>query len=418
MTDHLAAGRRRKPSVLILSQYYVPESGAPQNRWHALATCLAGLGHNVQVLTAMPNYPTGQIFEGYRGKVFCTEWIGPIKVCRTWLYATPSRSLPRRMLNYLSFGAMALLSGFFHVRNVDILIYESPPLFLGPFAKALAVLKQAKCVMNVSDLWPESAVALGLVSRDSLATKLAERLEQWLYRHSHIVTGQTRGIVDDISQRVPEVGVHLFPNGVDLNMFRPAEPDIALAEALGVTGKFVVGYGGIIGYAQALHQVLEAAALLKDEPDIAFVLFGDGPLKSELMARSHTLGLPNLKFLPRQDRAMMPRHIALWDAGLVPLADRPLLSGARPSKMFELMGQAKPIVFCGRGEGAGIVRDNDCGVVVPPERPQALAEAIRALHADPTQLERLGRNGRRAAEQQFDRARIAEDVSRLFQSLC
>jgi colanic acid biosynthesis glycosyl transferase WcaI len=417
MDEDLTARARRKPSVLILSQYYVPESGAPQNRWHGLATRLVQLWHDVKVLTAMPNYPAGRIYSGYRGNVSCHERIGPVNVYRTWLYATPSRSLSRRMLNYLSFGMMALLVGFLRVRDVDLLIFESPPLFLGPFAKALAVLKRAKCVMNVSDLWPASAVALGLVSREGLATRMAERLEMWLYRHSDAITGQTKGIVDDIAERVPEVPVHLFPNGVDLDMFSPAAPEPGLAERLGLAGKFVVGYGGIIGYAQALHQVLEAAGRLKDVPEITFALFGDGPLKGDLIARTKELGLTNVTFFPRQDRTLMPTRIALWDVGLVPLADHPLFDGARPSKMFELMGQAKPVLFCGRGEGAAIVADNDCGLVVPPERPEALAEAIRALHAHPAKLEQLGRNGRRAAERHFDRARIAEQVSKLFESL-
>ena len=375
------------------------------------------MGHSVSVLTAMPNYPTGSIFPDYRGRLFCCERIDGITVYRTWLYATPSKSLSRRMLNYLSFAFMALLAGFLRVRKIDLLIWESPPLFLGPFARALAWLKGARCVMNVSDLWPETAVALGLVGKDSAATRLAEALELWLYRHSDAVTGQTKGIVDEIAGRVPAIPVRLFPNGVDLEMFSPCKPDQELAVELGLEGKFVVGYGGIIGYAQAMDQILKAATILKDEPLITFAIFGDGPLKNDLAGKAQRLGLSNVRFFPRQDRTRMPKIISLWDVGLVPLADRPIFSGARPSKMFELMGLGKPMLFCGRGEGAAIVSDNECGIVVPPECPERLAEAVRSLCSDHLRLEQMGRNARQTAERQFDRAEIATRISALFQSL-
>jgi len=405
------------PSVVILTQYYVPESGAPQNRWHSLATHLVALGHSVTVLTAMPNYPTGRIFDGYRGRLFCREQIDGVQVLRTWLLATRSKSLSKRMLNYLSFGWMAFWYGLATLRGSDILIWESPPLFLGPFAVALAWLKRARCVMNVSDLWPESAVALGLVRPDSLATRLAGRLEMWLYRHSRAITGQTQGIVTSIAARVPQVPVRLFPNGVDLSMFQPAPPDPRQERALGLEGKFVVGYAGVIGYAQALTQVLEAAALLGDEPGVFFAIFGDGPLRAELSDRAARMGLSNLKFFGRQDRSAMPSIISLWDVGLVPLADRPLFEGARPSKMFELMGQGKPILFCGRGEGADIVSRNGCGIVIEPERPEQLADAVRQLLGDRTRLEEMGRRSRQTAECQFDRAPIARQISSLFEEI-
>ena len=407
----------KKPRILILTQYYVPESGAPQNRWHSLATRLADLGHKVSVLTAMPNYPTGRIFDGYRGKLFHREQMGKIDVHRTWLYATPSKKMSRRLINYFSFAWMSLLYGLLAIRSIDLLIYESPPLFLGPCAWLLARLKGARCVMNVSDLWPESAVALGMISRESKANRIAEKLEMWLYRHSDAVTGQTEGIVESISRRVPGKRVALFPNGVDLEMFTPLPADASMARQLGLEGKFVVGYGGIIGYAQALEQVLAAAELLKDEPRVVFAFFGDGPVKSDLIAEVRVRGLDNVRFFERQDRTAMPKVISLWNVGLVPLADKPLFDGARPSKMFELMGQGKAILFCGRGEGAQIVSKNQCGIVVAPEKPAELAAAVRQSLADEAGLEQMGRNARVTGQEQFDRAKIAQRISDLFVSL-
>jgi glycosyltransferase involved in cell wall biosynthesis len=321
------------------------------------------------------------------------------------------------MINYLSFAATALFFGFWRVPRCDLLIWESPPLFTGPFAWLLGRLKGARCVMNVSDLWPESAVTLGLVSPDGLATRLAEKLEMWLYRHSDAVTGQTEGICGSISQRCPSVPVQLFPNGVDLAMFQPRPRDEAVAERFGLAGRFVVGYGGIIGYAQALGQILEAARRLEGLPDVLFTFFGDGPVLGEMSARAEQMGLKNVRFFGRQERALMPDIISCWDVGIVPLADKPLFEGARPSKMFELMGQAKPLIYCGRGEGAAIVSKNRCGLIVPPECPDKLAEAVRTLCADPEALARMGQAGRKAAETQFDRAAIAAHMAELFASV-
>lgn len=403
--------------ILVLSQYYVPESGAPQNRWHDLTQRLSAMGHKVSVLTGMPNYPAGRIFDGYRGKAFCRDWDGPIRVYRTWLYATPSKSMAKRMINYLSFGFMALWMGSIFVPRQDLLIWESPPLFCGPFAWLLAKLKRARCVMNVSDLWPESAVALGMVRADSRGVKMSEKLERWLYRHSDAVTGQTEGIVESIRRRTPGLRVQLFPNGVDLGMFSPAAGDAAAAKKLGLEGRFVVGYGGIIGYAQALGQVLDAAELLKDRPEALFAFFGDGPEKKKLQAQVRQRGLDNVRFFDRQDRTRMPGIIALWDVGLVPLSKNPLFLGARPSKMFELMGQAKPILFCGGGEAAEIIRGGGCGVVVEPEAPEQLAAVVRDLLARRAELPAMGQRGYRLAVDKFDRAKIAILVSQFLESV-
>ena len=405
-------GASPKLNILIVSQYFPPEPGSTQNRLASLTEHLVRLGHKVAVLTAVPNYPSGVVFPGYRGRSLYRETRHGATVYRTTLYVTTSRALSRRMINYVSFGAMALVCGFFLVRRPNLLIWDSPPLFIGPFARVLAWLKRAPCVMNVADLWPESAVAMGLVSKDALTTRLAERLELWLYRHSDLITGQTQGIVDSISTRVPQVRVQLLPNGVDLDKIRPVGPDPQLARQLGLEGKFVIGYAGILGYAQALDGILQTAALLKDERSVFFAFWGDGPVREQLVQKVQERRLTNVRFYAPRPRRDMPGIIALWKMGLVPLADHPLFSGARPSKMFELMGLGTPILFSGRGEGADIVRRNGCGLVAPPEDPPALAELIRSVVRDPGQLEPLRGNGQRTAREQFDRAAIVSRLAR------
>jgi glycosyltransferase involved in cell wall biosynthesis len=309
---------------------------------------------------------------------------------------------------YFSFVFSSTLVGLFRLGRADFLICESPPLFLGCSALKLAFLKRARLVMNISDLWPESAVQLGILG-PGLKLRLLEWFEGLLYRWSALVTCQTEGIVDGVKMRTPGAKALLFPNGVDLEMFPRLERNPALAVELGLPdGHLIVGYGGNHGRSQALEQVLTAAKILSGEK-VFFMLVGDGPEKAALEEKAKILGLNNLRFHPSQPRQKMASIQALWDVALVPLRDIPLFDGARPSKMFELMAGGIPFLFCGRGEGANLAMASGCAKTVPPEAPEALAETIRQVAAmEPSERRQMGSSGRNFVSVNFDRAKIAE----------
>ena len=180
--------------ILILTQYFIPETGAPQSRLLQWARQLSRKGATVEVLTAMPNYPEMSIHQAYRGKFFLTEEMGGLTIHRSWIYAGSSKAILPRLINYFSFVFTSLLCGIFRTGKFDYVFCESPPLFLGITAWLLSVFKGARLIFNVSDLWPESAEKLGLV-KNRLMLSTAASLERFLYRKSFLVTGQTRGIV-------------------------------------------------------------------------------------------------------------------------------------------------------------------------------------------------------------------------------
>ncbi len=397
-----------KFKIVVLTQYYPPEHGAPQNRLHDLARRWVSSGHDVTVLTAMPNYPTGQIFPAYQGKFTFTESIDGIKVIRCWILPTKKKSTLRQLVCYFSFVKSSAFIGLFKLGKSDFLICESPPLFLGFTALFLKFVKDTRLVMNISDLWPESAVQLGMIGKGP-ALSFLEWFEKLLYRKSALVSCQTEGIVEGVKKRYPASRTFLFPNGVDLDMFIRQPKDANFAATHGIPKDyFVIGYAGNHGRSQALSQVIEAARLLKDNK-LFFAFFGDGPEKEELQRKASGMGLENLKFFDSVPRDRMAYLLSQFDIAIVPLKDIKIFEGARPSKIFELMAGQIPFIFCGKGEGAEVALKSGCAKVVPPENPEKLAGAIMEFaKLAKEDLAKSGEKGRLYVSENFNRAVLAD----------
>jgi len=404
--------------ILILSQYYPPETGAPQNRLSDLARRLARSGHDLTVLTAMPNYPRGKVFEEYRNRFLVEENHADVKIIRTWIYATQKKTFVRRLLNYFSFVVSSLVLGIWKIGSPDIVIVESPPLFLGISGFLLSAFKNAKLVLNVSDLWPDSAVAMGVLENKVLI-QFSRSLEEFLYRRSVLITGQTRGIVDNIQSRFPHKEVALITNGVDVAAFLDASNSARRTEIrreFAFDGKFVVGYAGLHGLAQGLDTVIHAAGLLVDQRDVLFACFGDGPEKEKLVQHVGELGLKNVHFYSSQPSARMPSVVGAFDVALIPLKRLELFKGALPSKMFEAMAAAVPLLASIEGEARELVERAQAGLCIEPENRQAMADAILKFYKDPQLRQSLGRNGQRYVVEHFDRQKIADRFERLLTS--
>ncbi|MFN4122187.1 MAG: glycosyltransferase family 4 protein [Flavobacteriales bacterium] len=395
--------------ILILTQYFPPETGAPQNRLFEIASRLVKAGDEVTVLTAMPNYPKNQIFSDYKGKLFFREEMDGIKLFRAWIYVGKSRSVMARLFNYFSFVFTSLLRGLFIRGRYDYVLCESPPLFLGITAVILSRFKRARLIFNVSDLWPESAEKLGIIS-NKVVLRMAERLELWLYRKSSVISGQTQGIVANISSRTDRKDIIWLPNGVDSDLYDPNKETGAWRQEQGfLDSDFLIFYAGIIGYAQGLEVIVKAAGMLREEPNIKFILIGDGPEKEKLMAMTRNAGLNNLVFLPNQPKAKMPAIIKACDASVIPLKRLPLFLGAIPSKLFEVLAMKKPILLGVEGEAKQLFIDQGkSGLAFEPENAQDLANKAMLLYSGSEYCALLGENGYRYVREKFNRNLIAE----------
>jgi colanic acid biosynthesis glycosyl transferase WcaI len=397
--------------VAILTQYYPPEMGAPQARLSGLARNLVSAGHKVTVLTAMPNYPSGKIRSGYGG-LFRKEEIDGISVIRTFIYPTKTVALFARLASYFSFVLSSLVLGSVFLPRVDYLITESPPLFLGIAGFLLSRFKGARWIFNVSDLWPESAVRLGVVS-DGLGLRLATKLEAFCYRKAWLVTGQSREILSNIHERFPAVSTYHLSNGVDTEAFGPGRRSAQLRAELGGDESCIALYAGLHGIAQGLDQILDAAVLLGDLGGLRIIFAGDGPEQARLASRCAELGLSNVRFLGALDREQMPGLLASADVALVPLKSK--LPGAVPSKIYEAMGSGIPVVLVADGEAADIITRSGAGIVVGHGDIRAIADALKELAENEALRKQMGEAGRQAATLNFDRKAICDSFARLLE---
>ena len=406
--------------LLILTQYYPPETGAPQNRLHELALHLKDLGLDVEVLTAMPNYPKMETFEAYRGKGSLLERIDGVKVYRSRIYVKKNAGIVGRLLNYYSFVWSSFFTGWRRLPSYDYIMVESPPLFLGKTALLLCKLKGAKMIFNVSDLWPESAEKLGLVS-NRIFLRAASWLEEFLYRQSTLITGQTQGIVANISARFPQKRVHWLPNGVDPAYFdQPTTNRKWRVDKRFREDQLLLLYAGIIGHAQGLETILEAAAILQQQGEHAaqFILLGDGPRKADLMAKKESMALKNVHFFDPVAKSVIPDIIKAVDVAVVPLRKLPLFEGAIPSKIFENLALEKPLLLGVDGEARELfIEQGRAGLYFTPEDYSDLADQVIRILRKEVDVAALGSNGREYVLRHFNRKDIARKFFDVLESL-
>lgn len=382
---------------LILTQHFPPEVGAAQIRLHAFSKQLQARGHEVRVVTAMPNYPRGEVFPEYRGRRVAREEMDGLHVTRTWIYPATGRNVIKRLLSYWSF-AISSLPACMREPKPDYIFVESPPLFLGLTAYVCSRLRGVKFILNVSDLWPASARELGIVRSNALLW-FGERLERFLYRNAYRITAQTDGIRAYIAAIAGADKVMVLYNGVDTSDFTPGRATtVSWIDPHEVT--FL--YAGTLGYAHCWDVILEAAELLRARPNIVFLLVGDGPEKARLVEQSRTRGLSNIRFVERRPVSEMPALFASCRATVVPLKKGELFKATRPSKIFPALACESAVIFSGEGETAQLLLENRCGLVVPPEDGPAFARAVVQLADHPDEAREIGRRGRALVEREYD----------------
>jgi glycosyltransferase involved in cell wall biosynthesis len=405
-------------NILILTQYFPPETGAPQNRLHSLATHLSEFGAEITILTAMPSYPQSVVYEGYKGKWFKKEQLGKLTIYRSWIFVSQKATIINRLLNYFSFVFTSLIVGLFRIKRHDIIICESPPLFLGITALLLKWIKSSKLVFNVSDLWPESAEKLEIITNKPLLN-IAYKLEGIIYKNAHLVSGQTQGILDSIQQRYPGTALQLLRNGIDVTQFNKEGNREQFRQKHNIPADtFVIAYAGIIGHAQGLDIIIDAAARLQHIPNLKFVMVGNGPVKNQLIKSVMDQSLENVQFIDSVPRTEMPDVIAACDAYITPLRKNDLFLGVIPSKIFEPLFYGKPVLIGVDGEARNLfVDEGKCALYFEPENIADLVEKIQLFLNDAQLRETLGNNGKIFVRQKFDRQKLASQYWERLQKL-
>jgi colanic acid biosynthesis glycosyl transferase WcaI len=412
--------------ILYVSQYFPPEMGAPAARAAELSRHWAATGHDVTVLTGFPNHPTGVIPPEYRDKfrrLVAHEQTNGVNVVRTWLLPFPNRKAHERMLNYSSFCISAASTGLFLPRP-DVVIATSPQLLVGLSGWWLARWKRAPFVFEVRDLWPESLAAVGMGKGDSLLHRSLAKIAGFLYRHANRIVVVTPAFEDYLVEHwnVPREKISVIENGVETQLFAP-EPLAGgtgsnLRRELDAEEKFVVSYIGTMGMAHGLETIIAAAIQLRaTNPDVVFLMVGEGAAKERIATLARERGLNNLRFVDQQPREKIPAYIAASDVCLVLLKKTDLFKTVIPTKMLEFMSCARPVILGVDGQARAILEEARAGPAIEPENSDALVNAIRYLAANREEARELGQNGRAHILRRFSRPQTAERYIRVLEHM-
>lgn len=397
--------------ILFLTDNFPPEVNAPATRTYEHCVEWVKKGHEVTIITCVPNFPKGKVFEGYKNNLRQEEIIDGIRVIRVWSYIAANKGFFKRIVDFVSYAIMAFFAGLFI--KTDVIIGTSPQFFTAVSARMLSLFKRKRWIMEVRDLWPESIAAVGAMKKESGVYKVLERVEHHLYKSAKLVipvTDAFKVYIDGIVENPSKVKV--FKNGVNLSKFEPCSKDEKLMDELNLEGKFVVGYLGTHGMAHALDFILDCAKEIEDS-SIQIILQGGGAEKERLVQRAKDENITNILFLPFVSKQEIKRYISILDVALVNLKKSDTFKSVIPSKIFENASMQKPILHGVEGESKDIIVKYNAGVPFEPENKIAFLEGLKDIRNNYNEYLK----GCQDLAIDFDRTKIADNMLHVIQTI-
>jgi colanic acid biosynthesis glycosyl transferase WcaI len=388
--------------VLIYSYNYYPEPIGIAPLMTELAEGLVQRGHEVRVITGMPNYPQRQVYDEYKGKWYVTEERNGVTIQRSYVWVKPKPKLIDRLLLEGSFVLSSFLQALKGWRP-DVILLTVPPLPVCVPAALLGWFYSCPVVLNLQDILPDAAIHTGILKNKTMI-RTFQALEKFAYHTAHTVSVITDGFIDNLTKKgVPAEKITCIPNWVDVNFIRPmAKQNNPFRAENALEDKFVVLYSGNIALTQGLETVVKAASELRHIPEIVFVIVGESKALKKLQAHCEACGADNVKLLPFQPREKLPEMLAAADVGLI-VQKRNVVSFNMPSKTQVLLASGRPIIASVPEDGtaARALQQSGGGLVVDPENPVALADAVLELYTDQAKGEMLGQRGRQFALERY-----------------
>ena len=383
--------------IVFFTDHFVPEISAPAGHIFDRCKIWVDQGHDVTVVTNVPNYPLGEPYKGYKNRLRSWETVNGIKVLRVATYMAENKGTVKRTIDYISFAVSSFVNSL-TINKPDVVYSTSPHIFAPLGAIAFSWLKRVPHVLEVRDLWPESIAATTGMSRSSIVYRSFEFIERFLYNSSKKIVVFTESFKTNLILRgVLEDKLHVVINGANIALFEAPVYDEDLAMRLDLHNNFVIGYMGTHGLSHDLLNAVYAASLVKDE-DIFFLFVGEGAEKAAMVSLAKELNATNIRFVGRQDREDIPKYWGLCDVGLVHLKNDPVFETVIPSKIFETMASGRPVMYCGPdSDGARLIKKYDCGLAANSDDPKALASQLRVLKRDAELCNRLATNGKKAS---------------------
>lgn len=398
--------------ILIVHQYCLGKNQSGATKIYELAEAFARAGHKVTVVSGTANVFTGRVPSQYRHRLLTREHTGGIDFIRTYTWASSKKTLVRRLLNHVSFMCSSLW-GAAAAGPADVVFTTSPPLLVGFSGYLFSRLRRAPFVFDVRDLWPESAVEMGVL-KNRFVIWTAGRIARFFYRRASTVVAIADGMIPHLEKAgVPRDKMVAIPNGVDTDVFGSPVKENEVRREWGLSGKFVVMYAGAHVLSQSLETLVEAARILSPDPRIQFVLVGEGSEKARIQHMVASNGLENVHFKDAVGKGRMPPILAAADVFVAHLRNVPLFEGALPNKLIEYLGAGRPVVVGIGGDARRLVEAAGGGIYVEPEDPEAMATAVRKLADGPELCRTMGESAHTYMAANYSRelqAKRYEDV--------
>lgn len=397
--------------LLYITQYFPPEVGAGAVRSEAMVRYLSNDGWDVDVLTEIPNYPTGIVHSGYRNQWSYKEKVAKATVYRVWVWANQRNTVLQQVVFFVSFMISSLLFAVRNPAEYDVVYVSSPPIFAGISGCLISKIFNAKFVFEVRDLWPDSAVNGSTLHSNSLFIRMGRIIEKWLYHAADLiipVTEQSSKIIKAKSNGTP---MSVFSNGVDLNLFRKIDFDNLKIDEFIDSNKFRVGYVGSLGVIHDLETFVRAAKSCEDDPEIEFIIVGDGGRNNKLQAILDKYKPQNLNWVGLKEHSKIPHYISSFDVAINPVNDSEAFRSIVTVKFYEYLACETPVISSANGALEEIGQESQSAITIPPGDADELSKTIRELKNSPRELYQLSLNARSFVKENFSRQDVARKLS-------
>lgn len=398
--------------LLYITQYYPPEVGAGAVRSNIMSQYLARDGWSVDVVCEKPNYPTGVIDEKYRDKWVYKEIVGVnLTVHRIWSVANERKNVVQQLLFFLSFMASSFIYMLCNPKRYDVVYVTSPPIFTGVSGYLLSKIFGAKFVFEVRDIWPDSAVNQTELDGEPIFLRFGRKLEIWLYHSADLIVPVTDAAEAIIRGRSNGTPTSVIPNGVDVDLFeKKSRPQEGMDEPYDAS-KFRVGYVGSLGVIHDLRTFVEAAKLCEDDPEIQFIIVGDGGRNNQLKGILDEFQPRNLDWLGLKKHEQIPYYISSFDVAVNPINPSQAFESIITVKFYEYLACEVPVITCGKGLMKEIGDLSGAAMTVEPKNPEKLAQKIRDIKNNKKVKEQLASAGRQFINDQYSRSELATKLS-------
>ena len=399
--------------ILFITDNFPPEVNAPATRTYEHCLEWIKQGAEVKIITCTPNFPHGNIYDGYKNKFYRKEHVDGIEVIRVWSYISSNAGFTKRVIDYFSFGFMAFWVGLF--QKHDVIIATSPQFFTTWAAWGISKIRRKPWIFELRDLWPESIRTVGAMKHKRTLDWL-EKIELGLYKDADKVVALTEAFKSNLIKREIDSGkIEVVTNGSNLDLFFPREKDHSLLQSLNLENKFIVGYVGTHGMAHSLDFVVQSISKI-DDPNIHFLFIGDGSRKRNIIEMALTLSLKNITFLDPIAKEEVPRYLSIVDVSLAPLIKSDTFKTVIPSKIFEASAMQKPTLLGVEGQAQEIIEHYNAGLCFEPENENDFLAKVYLLKNDQIFFNKC-KEGCKLLSQEYDRKKLANNMLKIIDEL-